>query len=129
MERYFSSLSGVTGTVVGYTGGTSTDPTYVNLDGHIESIEITYDPMIITYDELLHHFWGFRDHSGAFRTQYMSAIFTHGDEQHEQAVASRDVAERSSKRPLRVRIEPVGIFYPAEEYHQNYYLKLKGLAG
>lgn len=125
MERYYSSLAGVTGTQVGYTGGSSIDPTYHNLDGHTESIEITYDPTGITYQDLLHHFWGFRDHSGAYMTQYESAIFTTNDEQMRLALASKEAQPAHRLRPLRVRLEPAGPFYRAEEYHQQYYAKLK----
>lgn len=125
MERYFSSLAGVTGTQVGYTGGSSANPTYHNLDGHSESIEITYDPAKITYRELLHHFWGFRDHSGVYATQYESAIFTTSDEQMTLALASREEQPANKRRPLRVRIEPAGMFYRGEEYHQQYYGKIK----
>ncbi len=129
MEWHFSALSGVTGTEVGYAGGTSKNPTYANLDGHTESIKINFDPSIIPYEELLRHFWGYRDHTGVYKTQYASAIFTHSEEQLKRAEASRASQADKPGRPLRVRIEPAGPFYPAEEYHQHYYAKLKGMTG
>lgn len=129
MEWHFSALSGVTGTEVGYTGGTSKNPTYTNLDGHTESIQIIFDPSKVSYEDLLRHFWSYRDHTGRYKTQYESAIFAHGEEQLAKARASKAVQEKNSGLLLRVRIEPAGPFYQAEEYHQHYYAKLKGLTG
>lgn len=126
MESYFSALSGVTGTEVGYTGGSTVNPTYMNLDGHTESIKIRFDPAVITFDELLGHFWKFRDHTGVYKTQYESAIFAISDDQLAKAVASRDAAGKAAGKPIRVRIEPAGTFYRAEEYHQHYYGTRKG---
>ena len=136
MEPPFDRLKGVVSTVVGYTGGHKTDPTYEEVSsgttGHAESIEIVFDPAQVTYSELLDVFWRNVDPTTRDRQfvdvgdQYRTAIFFHSEEQRKQAVASKEKMERSGKfgnKPIVTQIVPASTFYPAEEYHQKYYQK------
>jgi peptide-methionine (S)-S-oxide reductase len=112
-------------TRVGYAGGTTADPTYHRLGDHTESIEIDYDPEVITYDELLDVFW--LDHDPrrpSYSRQYRSAIFYRTDEEQAAAEASRDrVAARVGA--VHTDIEPLRRFYRAEDYHQKYSLRAR----
>ena len=97
--------------------------------GHAEAVEIRYAPDAISYDHLLDTFWKLHDPTTLNRqgpdigTQYRSAIFVHSDEQREAARASLTRAQANVKRPIVTQIETAGPFYPAEEYHQDYYQK------
>ena len=135
MEPEFDKLDGVAAVVVGYTGGTTKNPTYEQVSagrtGHAESVEITYDPTKITYERLLDVFWRNIDPITANRqfcdtgTQYRSAIFYHDDGQRRLAERSKAALEREKRfaKPIVTEIVPASIFYPAEEYHQHYYAK------
>lgn len=116
-------MAGVIRTRVGYSGGTSTNPTYHDLEQHSETIEITYDPARISYGELLDVFW--ENHNPVNPSpsrQYQSFIFTHDEEQLAAATASKSAREGLLKSALYTGISPAGAFYPAEDYHQKYYL-------
>ncbi len=134
MEAPFDKLNGVRSTISGYTGGHLVDPTYRQVSaggsGHAEAIQVTYDPAKISYVELLDVFWRnidpeavdhqFCDHG----TQYRSGIYFHNQAQREAAEASKKALEESGKlRRVATEIEPFAVFYPAEDYHQDYYLK------
>lgn len=135
MQPPFDHLAGVRSTTVGYTGGTKVNPTYEEVSsgttGHAESIEVVYDPSVVSYDQLLEVFWHninpttpkqqFADHG----TQYRSAIFYHTEEQQRLALASKQRLEQSGKfdKPIVTEIVPATTFYPAEDYHQQYYKK------
>jgi peptide-methionine (S)-S-oxide reductase len=111
-------------TLAGYTGGTSQDPTYYQLGDHIETVQIDFDPQVVSYGQLLDLFW--RSHNPAVRPwsrQYMSAIFHHNEEQKRLAIMSRD--REAAKRGGRIytEIAPAARFYRAEDYHQKYYLR------
>jgi len=118
-EGYFSKLYGVVSTRVGYTGGTTPNPTYHDLGGHTESVEIQFDPSEISYQELLKHFR--QQHNPTFHRnrQYRSAIFTHGEEQYR----SKQEVQKQYGKAVVTEIVPAATFYPAEEYHQKYYTK------
>ena len=119
----------------GYTGGPKPNPTYEEVcsgaSGHYEAIEVTFDPKKIRYDQLLDVFWvnvdptqddgQFADHG----PQYKTAIFYHDDEQKKLAQKSKEVLAKSGrfKSPLVTEILPAAKFYPAENYHQDYYKK------
>jgi peptide-methionine (S)-S-oxide reductase len=135
MEPPFEALPGVISVTSGYCGGPEKNPTYKQVSagktGHMESIQVVYDPKQITYKKLLDVYWHnidptqgdgqFCDHG----TQYRSAIFYHDENQHRLAAESK-VALDSSKRlkaPVVTRIIAFRAFYPAEEYHQDYYKK------
>jgi len=135
MQPPFDHTEGVISTIVGYAGGSEANPTYKQVSagetGHREAIEVTYDPGKISYAKLLDVFWHniapiqtdgqFHD----FGDQYTTAIFYTTDEQKKAAEESKDALARSGKfpKPIATIILPAGKFWPAEEYHQKYYLK------
>jgi peptide-methionine (S)-S-oxide reductase len=139
VEAAFRQVPGVTATRVGYTGGTTTNPTYnqvcTDRTGHAEAVEVSYDPARVSYDDLLRVFWEIHDPTQRNRqgpdigTQYRSAIFYHDPEQEAAARASKERLERSGvhKRPIVTEIVPAQTFYQAEDYHQQY-LEKRGLA-
>ncbi len=139
VEETFRHLKGVLSTTVGYTGGTLKNPTYEDVctdkTGHAEVVELTYDPKIITYAELLMVFWDIHDPTTKNRqgpdvgTQYRSAIFYHSPEQQTTAELSKKNLEQKRKYSKKIvtEITKATTFYPAEEYHQQYLAK-HGLA-
>lgn len=135
MEPPFARLEGVVATVSGYTGGQKADPTYEEVcsgtSGHLEALQVLYDPARVSYEQLLEVFWqnvNPTDAGGQFvdrGQQYRSAIFCHDSEQMRQAEASKAKIAASGRfsGAIVTPILPAGPFYPAEEYHQDYYLK------
>jgi methionine-S-sulfoxide reductase len=135
MEPPFDKLDGVISTTSGYTGGTEKDPTYEQVSagktGHLEAIEVTYDPAKVSYAQLLDVFWKNVDptqHNGQFvdiGSQYRTAIFYHNEEQRRQALESRNRLQESRKfgKPIVTENRPAMPFYSAEDYHQDYYIK------
>jgi peptide-methionine (S)-S-oxide reductase len=135
MEPPYDELDGVISTASGYTGGHKHNPTYEEVSagttGHAEAVQVVYDPQRITYERLLEVFWRnidpvtanaqFCDHG----TQYRSAIFTHDAAQRRLAEEAKRALEASGrfKAPIVTEIVAAGTFYPAEEYHQDYYKK------
>jgi len=116
-------MDGVVRTRVGYAGGTLADPTYRRLGDHSETIEVDYDPSVITYADLLDAFWTNHDARRApFSTQYRSAVFYRTEEELAQAEASRSRIEGVHGR-VSTAIEPLDRFYRAEAYHQKFYWK------
>lgn len=112
------------GTVVGYAGGTKDNPTYRSLGDHTETIRIEYDPLKISYQELLDVFWySHSPTSRALSRQYMSIVFYHDEEQRKIAVESRDKLQAETGLDIFTEIIPATDFYPAEDYHQKYYLR------
>jgi peptide-methionine (S)-S-oxide reductase len=111
-------------TRVGYAGGTRKDPLYHSLGDHSETIEVAYDPEKISYAELLDVFW--QNHEPTTRSssrQYLSIIFFHSEEQRKLAMMTKEREEALKKRTIYTEVVPAGIFYPAEDYHQKYYLR------
>jgi peptide-methionine (S)-S-oxide reductase len=135
MEPAFDKLPGIRSVISGYTGGQKLNPTYEEVSagatGHAESIEISYDPAVISYSKLLDVFWRNVDPTVKDRqfcdsgSQYRSAIFYHGEDQKRLAEASKKALEQSKRFPGPIYTEIVAAttFYPAEEYHQKYYQK------
>ena len=133
VEYVFRRVPGVTDVQVGYTGGHTQNPTYREVcshtTGHAEVAQVTFDPEQVTYDQLLEVFWAMHDPTQVNRQgpdigdQYRSAIFTHSPEQAAAAEASRARAAGRFKRPIATEITPLDVFYPAEDYHQQYYEK------
>lgn len=133
MEPPFEKLHGVSDVLSGYTGGTGANPTYDDYarKGHVEAIEIAYDPTRVTYAQLLDLFWRQidpTDAGGQFvdrGPQYRSAIFYHNDEQKRLAERSKQELQASGRfrQPIVTEILPAATFYPAEAYHQDYYKK------
>jgi peptide methionine sulfoxide reductase msrA/msrB len=133
MEADFEKVDGVIEVISGYTGGEKPDPTYEEVSsgktGHVEAVQVFYDPGKISYKELLDIFWRHvdpTDDRGQFvdrGSQYRTAIFYQDEDQKTRAEASRHALETSGRyeKPVVTPIEKAGPFYPAEEYHQNYY--------
>ena len=135
VESDFDAVPGVVETISGYTGGTVDNPTYkqvtVGGTGHREAVQIRYDPKQVSYERLLHVFWRSvdpTDDGGQFCDRgesYQTAIFVGSEEQRLLAEASREALEQSEvlDAPVVTPIEMAGAFYPAENYHQDYYTK------
>lgn len=131
MEPPFDKLDGVISTISGYTGGKEENPTYEEVSskqtGHREALQVTYNPEKVTYAKLLEVFWHNidpLDASGQFCDkgfQYTSAIFYHDDEQKKLAEASKQKLRLEGE--IHTEIIPASAFYPAEDYHQDYYTK------
>ena len=135
MEEAFEKVEGVVTVVSGYMGGTVANPTYEEVSagrtGHAESVEVIYDPTRVTYQKLLDAFWHnvdpltsnaqFCDHG----TQYRSAIFYSTEEEKRLAEESKAAIEQAKKfpAPIMTQLAPAATFYPAEDYHQDYYKK------
>ena len=131
VESDFDKVKGVKSTVSGYIGGTNDNPTYQDHTRyrHREAVEIVYDPTEVTYGELLDVFWTSidpTDEGGAFCDRgysYTSAIYAVGDEQLEAARASKDSYAPKLEKPIATEIVEAPTFWPAEDYHQDYYAK------
>jgi peptide-methionine (S)-S-oxide reductase len=135
MEPPFDKLEGVISTTSGYTGGHKDDPTYKQVSsggtGHAEAVQIVYDPNKVSYAKLLDTFWHNIDPTmanGQFcdrGDQYRSEIFYHDETQRQQALASKQALDelKPFKTPVMTGISAASTFYPAEEYHQDYYQK------
>jgi len=117
-------MKGVLRTRVGYTGGKTKDPTYRSMGDHTETLQIDFDPQKISYEGILKEFW--RIHSPCIRSgsrQYMPAVFYHNEEQKKLATESKARVAAEKKREVHTPILPLEKFYPAEDYHQKYYLR------
>ncbi len=135
MEPPFDQLAGVVSTTAGYTGGQQANPTYKQVSaggtGHVEAVEIVYDPAKISYSQLLEVFWHNidpLDATGQFcdkGAQYRAAIFFHDETQRRLAEQSKQALEQSArfKQAIVTLLAPATTFYPAEDYHQDYYQK------
>jgi peptide-methionine (S)-S-oxide reductase len=135
VEADFDKVPGVLSTTSGYTGGTVANPSYeqvaAKLTGHAEAVQIVFDPSKVSYEQLLEHFWRtidpttkdaqFCDHGSPYRT----AIYANDAAQLKAAKASFDALQKSKpfKQPIVTEVVPAGAFYPAEDYHQDYYKK------
>lgn len=141
VEEAFYDESGVSSTRVGYTGGDTDNPTYQQVcsgvTGHAEAVEITFDPTVISFEQLLKIFWQAHDPTQLNRqgpdvgSQYRSAVFYHSELQRQQAEASLEALDRSGRyqRSVLTEIVPAGVFWVAEDYHQKYHKKNGGGCG
>jgi peptide-methionine (S)-S-oxide reductase len=135
MEPPFDKLDGVLATTSGYMGGKTRHPTYAEVSagvtGHAEVVQVRYDPSRVGYERLLEVFWRNIDPTVADRqfcdvgSQYRSAIFVHDEAQRRSAEASRAALEKTKpfKDPIVTPVLAAGEFWPAEDYHQDYYVK------
>lgn len=133
LEAVFEQLRGVTNVISGYSGGHVPDPSYqavcTGTTGHAEVVQVTFDADEISYRDLLGVFFTLHDpttldrQGGDVGTQYRSAIFYHDDEQRQasEAVIRELEAEHVFDDPIVTKVEPLHAFYPAEEYHREYY--------
>ena len=130
-EAIFKDVIGVTSVESGYIGGQVTNPTYKQVcggsTGHAEAVRLTFDPEQIAFDDLLGIYFGTHDPTQLNRqgndvgTQYRSAIFPHSAEQEQAARAAIARAQTDWERPIVTTIEPLATWYPAEDYHQEYF--------
>lgn len=135
MVKPFDSLPGIESVVSGYTGGHTENPTYEEVcsgtTGHTEAVQITFDPAVFSYKDLVEVYWQQTDPTDAMGqfvdrgTSYRPVIFYHTPEQKEIAEASKQALQDSGKftKPIVTSIEPAQPFYAAEEYHQDFYKK------
>jgi len=135
MQPPYDDLPGIISTTVGYTGGDTENPTYEDVStgstGHAEAVQILFDSTKISFEELLTVFWKNIDPTNPFGqfadmgTQYRTAIFYHNESQKDSAIRSKKELESSGKfdKSIATEIVPAGKFYPAEDYHQEYYRK------
>ncbi len=138
VEQAFRDQDGVIDTEVGYTGGHKDNPTYEQVcskrTGHAEAVRVRFDPDVVSYDDLLALFWKIHDPTQVNRQgpdvgdQYRTAIFTHDDAQAELAQRSKTAEDASGRhaRPIATTIEPAGVWWKAEDYHQQYFEKRGG---
>jgi peptide-methionine (S)-S-oxide reductase len=133
MEPPFDKLDGVVSTTSGYTGGRTADPTYEQVSagrtGHAEAVEVVYNPRKVTYSQLLDVFWRNIDPLTANAqfcdagSQYRAAIFVHDETQRRLAEESKTAVARRLQKPVVTEIATASKFWPAEDYHQDYYRK------
>ena len=136
LEAVYDELKGVEDVVSGYAGGTDPNPTYEAVcrgtTGHAEVVQVTFDPEVVSFEEILRVFFTIHDPTTLNRqgadvgTQYRSAIFYHSPEQRqtaEQVIAELEEAEIWGKSPLVTELAPIETFYPAEQYHQEYFAR------
>lgn len=131
LDAVYKRAPGIVRIASGYAGGQVENPTYRQIcdgkTGHAEVIQLTFDPNVIGYDQILDLFWIAHDPTTLNRqgpdagTQYRSIILTHDEIQQAAAEASRTRAAADFKDPIVTEIEPLTVFYPAEDYHQDYY--------
>lgn len=135
VEADFDKIEGVLLTTSGYIGGRLANPTYEQVSaggsGHAEAVEVVFDPRKVSYAQLVEYFWRTVDPTAKDRqfcdigSQYRTGIFVHDEAQRRVAEASKSALERTKpfKAPIVTEIAPATTFYPAEEYHQDYYRK------
>ncbi len=135
MQPPYDKTRGVVSTVAGYTGGPEKNPTYEQVSngrtGHAEAVLVTFDPAQVSYEQLVEIFWRNIDPTQAdgqfadLGKQYRTAVYYNSEAQKQAALASRERLAMSGKfrKPIVTEIAAAGPFYPAEEYHQKYYLK------
>ncbi len=133
VEADFDKVPGVLATISGFTGGEVPSPTYADVSrggtGHTEAVEVTYDPDVVSYEDLVGYFWRHVDPFVAHRqfcdvgNQYRPGIFYRDEAQRTAAEASKVRLQAQFEDPVVVEVSPAGAFYPAEAYHQDYYQK------
>ena len=131
IEAVYRRVKGVTSAVSGYAGGALPDPDYRSVcggdTGHAEVVRITYDPTVVTFEDMLDIFWVIHDPTTLNRqgadtgTQYRSVIYYYNDAQRDAAEAAIEQAQAAFRDPIVTELAPAPEFYPAEAYHQNYY--------
>ena len=135
VESFFREVPGVNEAVAGYAGGPLANPTYrqvcTDTTGHAEALEVTFDPEVVSYEDLVEFFWTMHNPTQVnrqgpdFGKQYRSAIFVHSPDQREIAEKSKQRLSESGRfpRPIATQIADAGDFWEAEDYHQQYYAK------
>ena len=135
VQKEFNKIKGITKTTVGYMGGNLKNPTYKDVctdkTGHAEAVQVTYDPSIVSYEDLLEIFWNIHNPTTLNRqgwdvgTQYRSVVFYHNEDQKKKAIELKEKLDKSGKykKSIVTEIVPIKEFYRAEDYHQRYYEK------
>jgi len=135
VEARFRKVEGVIDAISGYSGGITKDPTYKDVctdkTGHAEVVQVTYDPSIVSYEDLLEIFWNIHNPTTLNRqgwdvgTQYRSVVFYHNEDQKKKAIELKEKLDKSGKykKSIVTEIVPIKEFYRAEDYHQRYYEK------
>ena len=138
LEAVFEQTEGITNVVSGYAGGNTENPSYEEVcgggTGHAEVVQITFDPETISFSEILDLFWDAHDPTTVNRqgadvgSQYRSIILYHDEDQRKAALKSKNDLEKTGifSNPVVTEIKPLDTFYPAEDYHQDYYVNNKG---
>jgi peptide-methionine (S)-S-oxide reductase len=117
-------IEGVIRTRVGYAGGQKSDPDYGNIGDHTETLQIDFDPLQITYTDLLDIFWRSHTPTGqGWGRQYMNAVFHQNEEQQQLAMKSKSAMEKKLGRKVHTEVLPLYTFYRAEDYHQKHFLR------
>jgi methionine-S-sulfoxide reductase len=117
-------LPGVVRSRVGYCGGTTKNPTYYKIGDHTETLQIEYDPKVISYEKIMEVFWSAHNPCARSGTrQYMTAVFYHNEAQKKAALAARDRVAARLRQKIETTVLPLTEFYLAEDYHQLYYLR------
>ena len=134
VESAFRAIPGVTATRVGYTGGHTDSPSYYDVcsdtTGHAEAVEVEFDPAKVSYEQLLDLFWRSHDPTQGNRqgpdvgSQYRSAVYFHTPEQQEIALKTKAAIQAALPQPVVTEVVPAETFYPAEDYHQQYFEKM-----
>jgi len=137
IEHRFREMPGVIDAISGYIGGDVDHPTYKQVcsgtTNHAEAVEVSFNPALITYDDLLQRFWSLHNPTQLNRqgpdigTQYRSAIFYLNEEQHQAALHSRAEHQKTLSGQIVTKIDPAATFWPAEDYHQRYIEKNGGV--
>jgi peptide-methionine (S)-S-oxide reductase len=124
VEAEFRHQKGVIATRVGFSGGHTEHPSYHDVcggdTGHAETVEVEFDPKVVSYEQLLDLFFDLHEPTLQMEAQYRSAVFVHSMAQRVAALAARDKVARELKAKVVTEISPAGPFWPAEEYHQQY---------
>jgi peptide-methionine (S)-S-oxide reductase len=133
VEADFDKLEGVIATISGYTGGSTEAPSYSEVSrggtGHTEAVQVLYDSTVVSYDEILDHYWRNVDPFVVHRqfcdvgNQYRPELFYHSEAQRDAAERSKSAVQEYFEEPIIVAVSPAGLFFKAEEYHQDYYQK------
>ncbi len=131
VEAVFERIPGVQSVVAGYAGGSKQNPTYEEVctgtTGHAEVAQIAFDPSVVSFDKILEIYWKAHDPTTLNRqgadvgTQYRSVIFYEGEQQKAAAEQSKKEAQKLFQDPIVTEIQPLTVFYKAENYHQDYY--------
>ncbi|KAB2638497.1 MAG: peptide-methionine (S)-S-oxide reductase MsrA [Verrucomicrobia bacterium] len=139
IEAAYRQLDGVLSATSGYMGGSVKNPTYAQVcdkaTGHAEVVQVVFDPKKISYERILAWFWDLHDPTSLNRQgndegpQYRSVIFYHSDAQHAAAESSKAALAKTLQNPVVTQIVKASDFYPAENYHQNYYFENKSKNG
>lgn len=125
-EYELSRLHGVVHAEVGYTGGTSSNPSYHDISDHTEAVQIEFNPHVISFEQLLDKFWSLHDPTAEYESRFRSIIFYLDETQRELAEESKNTKQADYDEPIATEILPANKFYQAEPYNQDYLARMRG---